>query len=103
MYDEIDFSKKEIDYYYNNIDFTRKNYILCNDIRYKSESYLKDCDNDFIFKDEKMVTLNYPLKENFDVTMDRGCASAFEKHLQLTEIKTWKDLESYRNGSLLNK
>lgn len=102
MYDEIDFSKKETEYFYENIDFTTKNHIICDDIRYKSETYLKDCTNDFIFKDDKMVDLNYPLKENYNVVIDRGIASAFERHLQLSEIKTWQDLENYRNGSLLN-
>lgn len=56
-----------------------------------------------IFYDEKMLGLSYPLKEKYDVVIDRGSSVAFEKHLQLSEIKTMQDLENYRNGSLLNK
>lgn len=101
-YDEIDFKKKEIEYSYEGIDFPRKNYILCEDVRYKSDSYINSAGGDFIFKNEKTCTISYPLKEEYDVVVDRGSSAAFEKHLQLTEIKTWQDLENYRNGSLLN-
>ena len=54
-------------------------------------------------KDAKMMGLNYPLKEEYDVVIDRGMSAAFEKHLQLSELKTWQDLEDYRNGMFLNK
>lgn len=56
-----------------------------------------------IFYDEKMLGLSYPLKEKYDFAIDRGSSVAFEKHLQLSEVKTMQDLENYRNGSLLNK
>lgn len=102
-YDSIDFSSKEITYTYDGIDFPRKNYILCNDIRYKSSSYLKSCTFNPVFRDEKMMGLSEPLKESYDVVIDRGSSAAFEKHLQLSELKTWADLENYRNGMFLNK
>ena len=103
MYDVIDFESKEITYDYNGIDFPRKKYILCEEIIYKSEKYKEDSYDDVIFKDEKMLTINYPLKENYDVVIDRGASAAFERHLQLSELKTWEDLENYRNGMFLNK
>ena len=34
---------------------------------YKSDAYVKDATSDTIFKDEKMLGLNYPLKEKYDV------------------------------------
>lgn len=102
-YDEIDFESKQRNYSFEGIDFVRKNYILCNDIIYKSEQYLDDSLDDFVFKDEKMIGLNFPLKEEYDVVIDRGSSAAFERHMQMGEIKTWEDLENYRNGMFLNK
>lgn len=101
IYDKINFESKETTYTFEGIDFPRKNYILCEDIRYKSESYTTDCTYDNIFRDEKMMNLKYPLKEDYDVTITRGTSAAFERHLQLSDIKTWEDLESYRNGMFI--
>ena len=47
--------------------------------------------------------LSIPMNEKYDVIIDRGSSAAFERHLQLTEVKTWQDLENYRNGMFLNK
>lgn len=102
-YDEIDFESKEMIYEFDNIDFPRKKYILCNEVMYNSSIHSKDSTNDFIFKDEKMLGLNFPLKETYDVLVERGASVAFEKHLQLCDVKTWQDLENYRNGMFLNK
>lgn len=102
-YDMIDFSKEETTYTFEGIDFPRKNYILCNDIRYKSESYHKFSTYNPVFRDEKMMNVSASIKENYDVVIDRGSAAAFERHLQLGELKTWADLENYRNGMFLNK
>lgn len=102
-YDVIDFESKEETYEYEGIDFPRKNYILCENIIYKPETYRNYSTNDPIFKDEKMMGINLPLKEDYNVSIDRGISAAFEKHLQLSELKTWDDLENYRNGMFLNK
>ena len=103
LYDEIDFQSKETTLEFDNIDFPRKNYILCEEIRYNSDKYQNTGTNDAIFKDEKMTGLNFPLRESYDVLVDRGMSVAFEKHLQLCDVKTWQDLENYRNGMFLNK
>jgi hypothetical protein len=102
-YDVIDFGKKSTTYEFHGIDFKRKNYILCEEVCYKSDAYSKHATNDAIFKDEKMLGLNYPLKEDYNVIIERGTSAAFEKHIQLSDIKTWQDLEDYRNGMFLNK
>lgn len=102
-YDVIKFSDKEITYTFDSIDFPRKNYILCNDIRYKTGSYHKFCTFNPVFRDEKMMGISSSMKENYDVVIDRGSSAAFERHLQLSELKTWSDLENYRNGMFLNK
>jgi hypothetical protein len=103
MYDVIDFDSKKTVHSFHGIDFPRKNYILCEEVMYKSDAYVKDATSDTIFKDEKMLGLNYPLKEKYDVLIERGTSAAHERHIQLTELKTWQDLENYRNGMFLNK
>lgn len=103
VYDIIDFESQEFTYSYDGIDFPRKKYILCNDIRYKSESHHNYSTMNPVFRDEKMMGLNLPMKEHYDVVIDRGSSAAFERHLQLSELKTWQDLENYRNGMFLNK
>lgn len=100
-YKEIDFNSKESSSDIDNLDFKRKNYILCDSMIYRSESYKQYATNDVIFKDEKMTNVNFPFKEKYDITIDRGSVAAFEKHIQLTDIKTWEDLENYRNGMFL--
>lgn len=103
IFDIIDFESNEITYDFENIDFPRKNYILCNEVMYKPETYKNDCTSDPIFKDDKMLNVNFNLNEDYDVLIERGTSAAFEKHLQLSELKTWEDLENYRNGMFLNK
>jgi hypothetical protein len=102
-YDIIDIDKQQMTYTFAGIDFPREKYILCKEIMYKSDSYKNIATSDVIFRDEKMLGLDFPLQEKYDVTVERGTSGNFEKHLQLTEIKTWQDLENYRNGMFLNK
>lgn len=102
-YDVINFTNKETTYSFDGIDFPRKNYILCNDIRYRTASYHKFCTFNPVFRDEKMMGISSSMKEEYDVVIDRGSSAAFERHLQLSELKTWSDLENYRNGMFLNK
>lgn len=102
-YDVIDIESKMRTHSFPGIDFPRKNYILCEEVMYRSDAYYNDATHDPIFKDEKMLGLNYPLKESYNVLIKRGTSAAFERHIQLTELKTWQDLENYRNGMFLNK
>lgn len=103
IFDKIDFESQMKTYSYPGIDFKRKNYILCRNVRYKSDTYHTYSTTDPIFRDGKTLGVSIPIKEKYDVTVDRGKATAFEKHLQLSEIKSWQDLENYRNGMFLNK
>ena len=61
-YDYVDFSANEKTYTFNGIDFPRKNYILCEKIRYKSNAYKSDVVNDPIFRDEKNVRFKLPVE-----------------------------------------
>ena len=94
----IDFFSVMTTYSYKGIDFPRKNYILSTDIRYKSNSYLNNSESFFIYRDDKMGGISENLKEKYDVAIDRGSAAAYEKHLVLTEVKTFQDLELLRNN-----
>lgn len=102
-YDEINLEGKEQTLSFPGIDFPKQNYILCEEVMYRANAWEDDKTNDAIFRDEKMGGLDYPLKEKYEVAFDRGMSAAYEKHLQLGEIRTWKDLENYRNGMFLNK
>lgn len=94
-YDFIDFSASETIYTFEGIDFPRKNYILCNDIRYNP----KTSSTAFpIFYDEKSAIADEPIRESYDVVIDRGSAAAFERHLMLGEVKTFNQLEILRNN-----
>ena len=97
----IDFESKEITYSFPGIDYERTHFILCENIKYLS-NYFLNYSGDLLFFDEKMLGLSVPLKEVYNITIDRGATSVYEKHLQLTEIKSWDDLEKYRNGMFLN-
>ena len=47
------------------LTFQEKNYILCEEIIYKSDNYLNNITEcDALFRDEKMMGLSLPLKEN---------------------------------------
>lgn len=97
----IDLNSKKVIYDTEGSDYPRYDYIESEII------YATNNDNGYtnnpIFYDEKMLGLSYPLKEKYDIAIDRGSAHAFEKHLQLGEIKSMQDLENYRNGYLFNK
>ena len=101
IYDKTDYKSKETTYSFEGIDFVRKNYILCDDIRYKSDVYINNCTSDPIFRDEKLMAFKSQANEEYDVEINRGTAAAFERHLQLSELKTWEDLETYRNGMFI--
>jgi hypothetical protein len=89
-----------ITYEPKNIDFPRNNYILSTDIRYKSSVYYQDGHplDTPSFYDEKMIGLPEKFIEEYDVLIDRGSSAAFERHLVLSEIETFQDLELFRNN-----
>ena len=75
----------------------KKNTLL-SDISYGLESIgYDDFQKDYIFKDENIIGLE-DVVENIDINIERGISSSFEKHHILCEIKSFSDLENYRNN-----
>lgn len=90
---DIDFSKSTEKLNYDGIDFPRENYILSKEIIYRPREAAND-KNLTSFKDEKTLSLAEGIRENYDVNINRGSSAAFERHLKLAEIKSFKELES---------
>lgn len=43
--------------------------------------------------------ISYSPTRKIDVHIERGSTSVFDKHIRLSEVKTFEDMESYENGS----
>lgn len=51
-----------------------------------------------VFKRDYYYGAAYAPEREIDVRIARGNASAFERHIRLSEVKTMEDLENYANG-----
>ena len=51
-----------------------------------------------LFKEEYLMGASMDSKIDINVSIDRGYATAFEKHLVLTECNTFEDLLNLRNN-----
>ena len=58
-------------------------------------SYANDA---YLAKEEYLTAFSLPPKVDVNVTIDRGGASAFEKHYKLSECNTMQDLTQYGNN-----
>ena len=63
----------------------------------------KNFQNADYIMDDYQIGVSFVSNNNKDVYVDRGNATAFERHLRLTEAKTVQDLENLGNGSFLMK
>ena len=52
----------------------------------------------YLTKEDYLTGFSLPPKVDVNVTVDRGGASAFERHYKLSECNTMQDLENYQNG-----
>lgn len=55
-----------------------------------------------VFKRDYYYGAAYAPEREIDVNIARGNASAFERHIRLSEVKTMEDLENYANGGYYN-
>lgn len=113
MYEKCEFSTyenmventKQIGYY--NI---KSSVVVC-DAEYRCKQYLQVplcirnvrdnedyCGNNLTHIDHYQG-ISYPPIENFNVSIDRGISSIFDRHIRLSEVKTLQDLEEYNNSS----
>lgn len=51
-----------------------------------------------VFRKDYLFGLSEYPTENVNITIDRGIANAFEKHLMLCETNTFNDLKNYKNN-----
>jgi len=51
-----------------------------------------------MFKQDIADGLNFPVKSEVDIEINRGAASAFENYFKLAECNTFQDLENYQNN-----
>ena len=56
----------------------------------------------YLAKEDYLINFSNPPKIDVNVTVDRGGASAFERHYKLSECNTMQDLEQYSNGEFFN-
>ena len=56
-----------------------------------------------LFKEEYLMGASSDANIDLNVVIERGAATAFEKHLILGECNTYDDLVNYRNGMFLEK
>ena len=65
-------------------------------------SNVPDYEYNRLFKRECYNGISYSPVKNVEVYIDRGNASALEKHIKLGEVKTLDGMEKYSNGSFFN-
>ncbi len=54
------------------------------------------------FSEEKYVGISYTPEINADIYINRGNAASWERHMKLSEVKSFDDLENYANGRYFN-
>ena len=101
------FEKYEFSTYNNTKDFEKM--IGYNTVNYKSivsdevnilVDRKKDSDtvNDIV-RLEFYNGISYSPTEDFDIDINRGITSIFDRHIRFSEVKTLQDMEEYMNGS----
>lgn len=104
IYDEVDFDSNYSIVYNENLDFAPIKTIFSNAIsdanKLFSKNYINDTYNIInvpLYKEEYLLGISTPIKRDINVYIDRGINAAFERHLILSEINTYQDMENYRN------
>lgn len=103
----------DIDY-----DYAKKNVVLENIYNYSTDVIMSnitaitqsiteggeatspDFQNADYFMEDYQLGLAFVANNNENVYIDRGTATAFERHLRLSEVNTVEDLENYHNGDI---
>ena len=58
----------------------------------------QDFQNADYFMEDYQLGISFVANNNANVYIDRGSATAFERHMRLSEVDTLQDLETYGNG-----
>lgn len=104
LYFVIDYDSKKSDVVYENIYYYRDKVILSdisvtsNTITDGGEPVSTDFQNADYFMEDYQLGIAFVANNNENVYVDRGSATAFERHMRLSEVDTLQDLENYGNG-----
>lgn len=63
------------------------------------DEYEKNSQNIPVFRDDSELGMSYPQRTESSIYIDRGYATAIDKHLKLGEITSLETLENYGNGT----
>ena len=104
MYVDIDYDSARDYVLYENLDNYR-DWVILSDVTATTKSMTEGGDPvspnfqnaDYIMEDYQLG-MSFVSNNNSNVYVDRGTATAFERHMRLSEVDTLQDLEDYGNG-----
>ena len=104
MYVDIDYDSAKGYVKYENID-NYKDWVILSDVTATTKSMTEGGDpvspnfqNADYFMEDYQLGISFVSNNNSNVYVDRGTATAFERHMRLSEVDTLQDLEDYGNG-----
>jgi len=104
VYLDIDYNSATRDVVLENINDYRTSVII-SDITATTQSMTDggapvslNFQNADYFMEDYQLGLSFVANNNTNVYIDRGSATAFERHMRLSEVDTLQDLENYGNG-----
>lgn len=100
-YNEIDFNSESKVVYSEDLNLTRT--AVTTTVGSIQLGDVWKCDdgsviNTPLIKEEYLMSVSMDAVTDIDVAIDRGNATAFERHLILSECNTFEDIENYRNN-----
>jgi hypothetical protein len=104
VYIDIDYANTKRPVVYENIDNYHDDVILSNvtattkSMMEGGEPVSPDFQNAVYIMEDYQLGLAFVTNNNENVYVDRGNATAFERHMRLSEVDTLQDLENYGNG-----
>ena len=104
MFIDIDYANTKMPVVYENIDNYSDEVILSNvtattkSMMEGGEPVSPDFQNAVYIMEDYQLGLAFVTNNNENVYVDRGNATAFERHMRLSEVDTLQDLENYGNG-----
>ena len=104
VYIDIDYDSARETAYYESIDNYYDRPIL-SQVTFTKQSMTEggepvspDFQNADYFMEDYQLGMSFVSNNNSNVYIDRGNATAFERHMRLSEVDTLQDLENYGNG-----
>lgn len=94
-YYEIQYNEKTI----HSQDQNRDAIVEISEFTLLPGEYKKNVQNIPIFRDDSELGMSYPQRTESNIYIDRGYATAIDKHLKLGEVTSLETLENYGNGA----